>query len=163
MILISINFHFLWISEYESMLVQAGSFWIPFSLLETVVCNYNDTTFYCNLYTNSLKYVRCTVFFLQIKVNLVLILQNIFFAGKGITIDHCAKFGSSHDVLLLMSELYQVHYLLDFKASFSSRSTTSSHWAHSKWISISFLEIIKYSAYIFIYISLTRIHKYLVK
>ena len=95
-------------------------------------CNYNDTTFYCNLYTNSLKYVRCTVFFLQIKVNLVLILQNIFFAGKGITIDHCAKFGSSHDVLLLMSELYQVHYLLDFKASFSSRSTTSSHWAHSK-------------------------------
>ena len=37
MILISINFHFLWISEYESMLVQAGSFRIPFSLLETVV------------------------------------------------------------------------------------------------------------------------------
>ena len=37
MILISINSHFLCISEYESMLVQAGSFWIPFSLLETVV------------------------------------------------------------------------------------------------------------------------------
>ena len=37
MILISINFHFLCIGEYESMLVQAGSFWMPFSLLETVV------------------------------------------------------------------------------------------------------------------------------
>ena len=37
MILILINFHFLCISEYESMLVQAGSFRIPFSLLETVV------------------------------------------------------------------------------------------------------------------------------
>ena len=37
MILISINFHFLCIGEYESMLVQAGSFWITFSLLETVV------------------------------------------------------------------------------------------------------------------------------
>ena len=37
MILILINFHFLCTSEYESMLVQAGSFWIPFSLLETVV------------------------------------------------------------------------------------------------------------------------------
>ena len=35
--LISINFHFLCIGEYKSMLVQAGSFWIPFSLLETVV------------------------------------------------------------------------------------------------------------------------------
>ena len=37
MILIWINFHFLCISEYESMLVQAGSFWIPFSLFKTVV------------------------------------------------------------------------------------------------------------------------------
>ena len=35
--LISINFHFLCISEYESMLVQVGSFWIPFSLFKTVV------------------------------------------------------------------------------------------------------------------------------
>ena len=41
MILILINFHFLCISSYESMLVQAGSFLIPFSLLETVVKRYN--------------------------------------------------------------------------------------------------------------------------
>ena len=40
MILIFINFHFLCISEYESMLVQAGSFRIPFSLLETVVYSF---------------------------------------------------------------------------------------------------------------------------
>ena len=37
MILISINFHFLCIRIYESMLVQVGSFWIPFSLFKTVV------------------------------------------------------------------------------------------------------------------------------
>ena len=37
MILISINFHFLCFSEYKTMLVQAGSFWIPFSLFKTVV------------------------------------------------------------------------------------------------------------------------------
>ena len=37
MILIFINFHFLCISEYETMLVQVGSFHIPFSLFKTLV------------------------------------------------------------------------------------------------------------------------------
>ena len=46
MILISINFHFLCFSEYKTMLVQAGSFWIPFSQFKTVVPKFKVKNFF---------------------------------------------------------------------------------------------------------------------
>ena len=50
MILIFIDFHFLCISEYETMLVQVGSFHIPFSLFKTLV-NIHVVSYYYIKYT----------------------------------------------------------------------------------------------------------------
>ena len=58
MILISINFHFLCFSEYKTMLVQAGSFWILFSLFKTVVYYYLGIIFSTEAIPSKLDYEK---------------------------------------------------------------------------------------------------------
>ena len=108
MILILLNFYILSISKHGSMLVQAGSFRIPFSLLETIVAG-DDR---CGIFSLKHCFVSPPVLHAQVYTSSPLLLSYtvVLRVGTQTMSEHLkriseqnARFASSFEFLSMMS------------------------------------------------------------